>query len=213
MSAAKRTLGVVLAVLGVALFAGAAMLAIGNQKEATDADRSARHVMTELADRIEERVNSEEYVPPAVNTVVVHPAETTEQPHMDTVEIDGLSYVGFITVPSLGLELPIQDNVTMDGLKISPCRYYGSPTANNMVICGHNYDRHFGRLKTLTAGDEIVFTNVNGKSYHYSVASLEIVSPYGIKEMTKNEFDLTLFTCTYGGRTRLTVRCLLDEKN
>lgn len=212
MSIVKRTFGIVMVLLGAALFAGAALLGIGNMKEASEADRSARYVMMELADVIEERVNSDEYVPPAANTAPVLPVETAKQSpkEMETIKIGDLQYIGFITIPALGLELPVQSNVTKDGLKTSPCRYYGSVTADNMVICGHNYKHHFGRLNTLTVGDEVVFTDVSGKSHHYSVASLEIIPPDGIDKMTVNEYDLTLFTCTYGGRTRFTVRCLLD---
>ena len=31
--------------------------------------------------------------------------------------------------------------------------------------------------------------------------------PTAVEEMTSGTFDLTLFTCTYGGRSRITVYC------
>ena len=41
-----------------------------------------------------------------------------------------------------------------------------------------------------------------------SDAFLEILQPTAVEEMTSGDYDLTLFTCTYGGATRFTVRCL-----
>ena len=41
----------------------------------------------------------------------------------------------------------------------------------------------------------------------YRVVVLDILSPDAIEEMTAGDFDLTLFTCTYGGQSRVTVYC------
>ena len=38
------------------------------------------------------------------------------------------------------------------------------------------------------------------------MVALEILQPTAVEEMTAGEFDLTLFTCTYGGKSRVTVR-------
>ena len=42
----------------------------------------------------------------------------------------------------------------------------------------------------------------------YTVAELETLGKYDVEEMTSGDWDLTLFTCTYGGQSRVTVRCL-----
>lgn len=49
-------------------------------------------------------------------------------------------------------------------------------------------------------------TNVNGNSVYYKVEIVEEIGPKDIDEMLSSEFDLTLFTCTPGGKTRVTVR-------
>ena len=53
----------------------------------------------------------------------------------------------------------------------------------------------------------IFFTDVNGITTEFEVIAREILSPDAIEDMTAGEFDLTLFTCTYGGASRITVRC------
>jgi len=59
----------------------------------------------------------------------------------------------------------------------------------------------------LRTGDVITFTDMNGVTVRYEVVALDILQPTAVEEMTSGEFDLTLFTCTYGGKTRVTVRC------
>ena len=71
----------------------------------------------------------------------------------------------------------------------------------------HNYDRHFGPVSELKIGDPVSFTDINGITYQYEVMAIEVLSPYAVEEMTSGEYDLTLFTCTYGGKSRVTVRC------
>lgn len=109
----------------------------------------------------------------------------------------------------LELELPVMAQWSYPGLRTAPGRYTGTLLGRDLVIAAHNYLHHFGRLNQLSIGDEVVFTDVRGQRFHYTVADLEILQPTAIEEMTAGEYDLTLFTCTYGGRTRFTVRCML----
>ncbi|MCD8119184.1 MAG: sortase [Lachnospiraceae bacterium] len=87
--------------------------------------------------------------------------------------------------------------------------------SDDLIICGHNYDRHFGKLKNLEPGDEITFTDVLGNVFSYEVSETVILKPTAVEEMADQEsgdWDLTLFTCTLGGRTRVTVRCMRVEE-
>ena len=88
----------------------------------------------------------------------------------------------------------------------------GSKTATNSANkeiskSMHNYQSHFSPLKALKKGDEILFKNVMGKEIHFIVMETEVLEPVQIKEMTGSDFDLSLFTCTYGGSARYTIRC------
>ncbi len=120
-------------------------------------------------------------------------------------------YIGMVEVPALELSLPVISEWTYPRLKKAPCRYVGSVYSKDMVICGHNYDRHFGRLKDLAVGDEVRFTDMDGNVFFYSVCGTEQLGKYAVEDMLAGEWDLTLFTCTKGGRMRVTVRCKLER--
>ena len=53
----------------------------------------------------------------------------------------------------------------------------------------------------------MVFTDMDGNEFVYSVLEIETLTPYSVQQMTTGDWDLTLFTCTIGGTSRVTVRC------
>ena len=130
-------------------------------------------------------------------------------PHMDmsAQEVDGLVCIGLLEIPAIGLELPVQKEWSYSDLRASPCRYEGTVYFDNMVICGHNYSSHFGALKELNEGDGVFFTDMDGNRFSYRVKETEILPPGAVEEMTTGDWELTLFTCTFGGASRVTVRC------
>lgn len=126
---------------------------------------------------------------------------------MPEENIDGRSYIGVLDIPALELSLPIISEWSYDALQIAPCRYSGSAYLDNLVIAGHNYRSHFASLPQLQPGDSVTFTDMDGNVFSYSVSSLETLSPYAVSDMTSGDWDLTLFTCTVGGQSRLAIRC------
>ncbi len=147
-------------------------------------------------------------------TVMEDRADDSENEEMETIEIDGYAYIGTLSIPSYGLELPVMAEWSYAGLKIAPGRYSGSARTDDLVICGHNYDRHFGNLKYLEAGDTVTFTDVDGNVFPYQVDEVITLQPTDVEKMlsqTEGDWDLTLFTCTLGGQARVTVRCSRTE--
>lgn len=130
---------------------------------------------------------------------------------MPVKEIDGIGYVGTLSFPSLGLELPVAASWDYDILRVAPCLYSGSAYQDNMVICGHNYTVHFGKIGLLPAGSEVLFTDMDGNCFRYEVDDMELIRPNAVDEMTESEYALSLFTCTMDGQKRLTLRCLRQE--
>ena len=126
---------------------------------------------------------------------------------MPEENIDGRSYIGVLDIPALELSLPIISEWSYDALQIAPCRYSGSTYLDNLVIAGHNYRSHFASLPQLQPGDTVTFTDMDGNVFSYAVSSLETLSPYAVSDMTSGDWDLTLFTCTVGGQSRLAIRC------
>lgn len=127
---------------------------------------------------------------------------------MAEIEIDGVAYIGYVEIPALELKLPVISESSEDLLDIAPCRYFGTVYQKNFVIGGHRYRRHFRKLYTLEYGDSVIFTDVTGQSYHYQVAELETIEPYESRYLCSGDWDLSLFTCTTGGASRVVVRCL-----
>jgi sortase A len=98
-------------------------------------------------------------------------------------------------------------------LKLSPCRYAGSYYTNDLVIAGHNYARHFSSLKWLPEGSRILFRTVTGEEFAYVIKRIETLQPEEIEKMVSEDtgtWDLTLFTCTTGGQSRCTIRCVRE---
>lgn len=134
-------------------------------------------------------------------------------PEMDmpAVVLDGSRYIGILDIPSLWLSLPIMGDWSDRNLKLAPCRYSGTVYQDDLVISGHNYKTHFGRLNRISIGDRITFTDIDGNVFEFEVAEVEVLEATAIEDMISSEWQLTLFTCTYDGTTRFTVRCLRTE--
>lgn len=135
-------------------------------------------------------------------------------PEMDmpAILLDGSRYIGILDIPSLWLSLPIIGDWSERNLKLAPCRYSGTVYQDDLVISGHNYRTHFGRLNRISIGERITFTDIDGNVFEFEVAEVEVLKATDIEEMISSEWDLTLFTCTYDGTTRFTVRCIRTDK-
>lgn len=140
---------------------------------------------------------------------------TAEQPiyvqnpgmEMPIITIDREDYIGTLSIPSLGLTLPVLADWSYPKLKKAPCRYVGSVYQNDLVIAAHNYVTHFGSINKLRFGDIVTFMDGDGNTFLYEVIEMEILQPTDVEEMQTGDWDLTLFTCTVGGSSRVTVRC------
>jgi sortase A len=126
---------------------------------------------------------------------------------MPVLEYEGEAYIGTLEIPALDLCFSTISEWSDAALKKSPCRYSGSAYKGNFVIAAHNYWAHFGKLENLVIGDTVIFTDVDGNVFTYEVAAKEILIPTAVEEMKRDEWDLTLFTCTLGGANRVTIRC------
>ena len=145
---------------------------------------------------------------PSASLETVEPLLNPAYRIMPEVVIDGVSYIGYLSIPTLGLELPVIGSSTEENLEISPCRFYGTVYDQNFVIGGHRYRRHFRKLSTLGYGEGLSFTDMEGNVYTYEVAEYEVLEPNQAEYLCSGDWDLSLFTCTPGGLTRVVLRCL-----
>ena len=187
------------------------LLFLGNEKEDSTARAVAEEVIPQLVEEI--RRNTQQETQPDLREDLLIPLEllTEEDVAMEEVEVDGNGYIGCLSLPALGLELPVQGSWSYPKLNISPCRYTGSLRGEDLVIMAHNYRSHFGKLSQLVMGDSVTFTDMTGKTTYYTVAAKNVVEPSDVEALTNGEYDLTLFTCTYGGAKRVAVYCDVTE--
>ena len=122
-------------------------------------------------------------------------------------QVNGYDCIGVLSIPVLELELPVLTDWSYAKLKIAPCHYFGSYFEKDFVIAAHNYRSHFGRLSELQPKDLVLFTDVSGTVRCYEVVLLETLPGNATEEMITSGFDLSLYTCTPGGASRVTVRC------
>ncbi|MBQ9168353.1 MAG: sortase [Oscillospiraceae bacterium] len=199
-------------VTGAALVIAALALFVHNQIEANRAGETSAELLQQLMGKIDGGEQLDIWSGDTEEAVSVLPGTPVEylDPsvlEMTEAEIDGFGYIGYLSFPSLGLKLPVMGDWDYTRLRIAPCRYSGSVLGEDLVIMAHNYSRHFGPLTELNEGDSVLFTDMDGKVTRYAVAAQDVLPPTAVEEMTAGEYDLTLFTCTYGGQSRITVYC------
>lgn len=184
--------GLALILLGVALIASALLLLLYNSDEDAEAGQEAAAMLQKVQEAI--------------------PEHSTEPAKLTVTEVDGYEYIGYISIPTLELELPVMADWDYDRLKIAPCRHFGSPEEYDLVIAAHNYKNHFGRLGQLEAGDVVLFTDMEGGSNTYAVREVTRIAPTEVEEVRDSSWDLVLYTCTFSGETRIMAGCeLLDD--
>ncbi len=200
--------------LGIISLIAAVILVLHNVMEDKNSGEQAVSVLTALKEEISEYETNTSEIPETAENDLFAEYEEPKIPEMETIEINGNLYIGYISIPDLNVELPVMSEWSYPSLKISPCRYMGNLYADDLIICAHNYNSHFGKIKELPMGSELIFTDVSGKSHHFIVTNSEQLSGTEIEHMqfdNTNDWDLTLFTCTIGGQSRVTVRAERSE--
>ena len=212
--------GKFLIITGLLLIAAALFLTVYNLYDEVRARRSVMEIMACIEADIPANPSTEPLeIPEEANTTAS--LEEVEVPdyllnpdmEMPTENINGIDYIGILRIPALELELPVISEWSYPRLKIAPCRYTGSAYQDDLIIAAHNYNSHFGNLKNLREGDTATLTDMDGNVFTYEMAELEILQPTDIEGMDSGEWDLTLFTCTIGGSSRVTARFERVENN
>lgn len=195
----KKSLAMILS--GVLMLLGAMGLTVYNTADSNRAGSDSAAIAAVIAEAL-----------PAEPTTSAGKAQDLSPmvEEMATVKIDGAFYIGVLEIPALDVTLPVREDWSYDALKRSPCRFAGSYYTNDLVVCAHNYASHFNGLRSIAIGEDVYFTAVGGKTYHYVITNRETLNPDEAERMTKADgWDLTLFTCYIGGATRCTIRCSL----
>lgn len=210
--------------LGTLMIASAGMLCLHNIRQSEDAAAYSEAVLDALKQRIPEpdpeaAPQPAETAPaPAKEDLFAFYEESTDAPvQSETADIviGNAAYCGYLTLPSLNLELPVMSRWSYPNLKLAPCRYSGSAQTNDLIIMAHNYSSHFGRIGELTNGSQFSFTDTAGIEHPYAVSFIEVIEGQDVEQMFTGQsvdWDLTLYTCTLSGQSRITIRAYRLDK-
>ena len=207
----KKT-GIAIVAVGAVLILSALLLLLYNRYEDAHAGQEAESLLA----RVEAAISAQAMDTPAA-TAPNRPdaseilAPTPLDPEMPVVLLDGYEYVGYVEIPVLGLKLPVMSEWDYNRLKLAPCRQFGSSRTDDLVIAAHNYESHFGHLRDLSVGDTVTFTDMEGIVNTYCVEKIETLNPNEVDAVQNSGYDLVLYTCTKGGKTRVTVFCNRKE--
>lgn len=198
----SRKLGILCLVLGIAFLLAALSLLCYNTWESQSALQSSRDILIQMQSQQAQQPESTE------NPYEEHVNAFDQAAKEMTVrEIDGHEYIGYLSIPVLEQELPVMSQWAYEWLEIAPCRQYGATKTDDLVIAAHNYVSHFGRLSQLRASDLLTFTDMDGEVILYAVEAVDVLNPDAVDAVKNSGFDLVLYTCTYGGSSRIAVFC------
>lgn len=188
--------------LGLLLLAAALLLSVGNVYDSRRAGETSRQVVEQMCQNVETAPETTgETEAPAIPEYLLDADR-----EMPVQTVDNRDYIGVLTIPALELELPVISQWDYPSLKVAPCRYSGSLYQNNLIICAHNYASHFGKLKNLHVGDIAMFTDMAENTVTFQMVERETIQPEDLEAMDAGNWDMTLYTCTVGGKSRVTVR-------
>jgi sortase A len=123
--------------------------------------------------------------------------------------------LGRMTIPKLGVDMPLYEGIRLSTLDLGPGHWPGSAMpgeAGNVVVGGHRTSKHrvFRNVDDLVAGDQIVFQDANGE-HVYIVNRVEIVDPTAIWIIDPTDTPTaTLFACHPPGSTRQRIVVFAD---
>ena len=204
----KNQIGKIFTITGLLLFAAALALSAYNLWDGYRAEQSREKLLEEYRDKNQNISGEGEQAEESDGQIPDYQLNPEmEMPEITLEDLDGAACIGVLEIPKIDLKLPVLSEWSYPLLKKAPCRYSGSAYLDNLVIAAHNYRTHFGKLKELETGDEVIFTDAAGNRFEYKVAAVEALTPQSVEDMTSGEWALSLFTCTLDGKNRVTVRC------
>lgn len=198
---------------GVLLIVSGVMLLLCNWYEGQMAFVKANALVEEFQTRIGDSLDDRpDGCDPFVTGFYYRTGSGGDDSEVMSREIKGYPCMGLLSIPRLDLVLPVISEYDDERLDAGLCRYYGSQEGGNLVIAGHNYAGFFKNLNKIQQGDQVIFTDIYGIETIYQAGWTELIDADEVEKMIRGNWDLTLFTCTYGAKARVTLRCFKNDK-
>jgi sortase A len=153
---------------------------------------------------------------PATTALVALPVPA---PVPDPETREPVLQVGHVSIPKIGVSMPMFEGVTDRTLDLGPGHWPGTALPGqlgNVVVAGHRVSEHgvFRHVDHLAAGDEIIISNAFGVPATYVVTGSQIVEPDAMWIVDQQRaHTATLFACHPPGSTRqrIVVHATLKE--
>jgi len=213
----NKRIGLLLIIVGVLAILSAGLIWLSNIREENEAATYSESVAHTILEQIK-AIPPQDVRPPAITNGTDNNGDVdvpgtdvpgeAQEPVEEYITVEGTAYIGVLSIPALGLDLPVNRSWSYPALRRTPCRFSGDISSNSLVIAAHNYTRHFGKISGLDMGELVMFTTAGGDEYFYQVVNIEVVQPSSTYTVMHSGYDLTLFTCTYGGQARVVLRCM-----
>ena len=186
----RSKLGILFVSCGAVLILAALLLLGYNHYESAQAGKESENLLEQMQNIMSQ------------NTPVSHPDTEIPQSHsgsgeagpaeMPKIDIGNYTCIGYLSLPTLHMELPILTDWDYEKLKTAPCRQFGSVRTDDLVIAGHDYWHHFKQLNQLQLGDPVSFTEADGTLNQYQVEELRILEANDVDTVANSGYDLVL---------------------
>lgn len=176
-------------------------LTVSNLREDQDGGHAAAAVLETLSP-IQNEVDVEQ------DKEQVKDYQLAPEADMPAVEVDGRRYIGTLSIPSRGIDLPVLETYTEAGLKTAPCLYQGSIYTKDAVIAGHSYRTHLQPLRNMEPGEAVIFTDMDGNQFNYQVDAIDTIAGTDKPALAEGNWDLSVFTCAANRTNRVVLRCV-----
>lgn len=221
---ARRALMLACLLAGIALLLYPAVGTYLNERSFSDAVRHYEQAVQTLPEEQRERMLDEAHAyndslrgDPVRDPFVANSGYAVPDDYADVLDVDGAGLMGTVSIPSLGIELPIyhgtSDEVLAHGAgHIPQTSLPVGGAGTHAVVTGHTglpTARLFTDLERLGVGDVFVI-EVLGERHAYAVDDVSVVEPDDVSSIRADDEHeyVTLLTCTpYGVNShRLLVR-------
>ena len=205
----RRLMGRLLMALGALFVLGSLALQVHNIREDRAAAEAANAMLPDVLAAISENVkNSTDKNREKVGHINPYDqAAMDASTEMTVVVHNTWPYIGYLTMPSIHMQLPVLAEWSYHNLGMAPCRHMGSTKSDDLVICAHNYPSHFGHIGEMKQGDEVSFVDMDGERSDYRVVTVNVISETDMDMVQDESLDLVLYTCTFSSWDRIMVGC------
>ena len=173
----KRVVSKVCILLGCFLLVASVVATVWWQWEITSSEKTAKIYTQTIRSLI-----------PTSQGAVLEEKQNNKMPVLSVQETD---FVGILEIPSYNSELPVC--ASWGEITKYPCQYSGSIYNGTMQIGISSQKGQYDFYREISVGDAVLFTDMQGNCYTYTVSKLRYEKHANNDALTKENADLTLF--------------------